>query len=454
MSISSQRRLALHNHLGWMLVFILAVIPVFLGGNRPMAWALAAVLTAATGLFYSLRLLVIDARPRAGPGDIPILTALYWLMAAWMVVQILPLGLTVAFPPEFPEALRPATISLTPSETLFALLRWLTSGLVFFFALVISRHGPRMLTLLKAITFVVALHAGYGLLALVEFGDTLLFVEKWAYRGSATGTFVNRNSFATFLSVGAVTALSLTLRAASEQRVTHYPARLSDFLTVRRGVFLPGAALLLILATLVATSSRMGFFAGLCGLAVVLGLHAFRQRSAPRVQLGLGLAVVAVVVMAGLYGGQLFDRLGTTEASAGIRLALYRQVWDMVTMRPLTGYGGGSFALAFPLFHAAPVSFDLVWDKAHSTYLGLWADYGLIFGSIPLLIFIGVTWRIVATIRRSGPADPMMVAALGALATVAIHSLVDFSMEIQGVTLLVVALLGSATARTLAGKVP
>ena len=39
----------------------------------------------------------------------------------------------------------------------------------------------------------------YALISL-QSGDTILGLPKWAYLGSATGTFVNRNSFATWAS--------------------------------------------------------------------------------------------------------------------------------------------------------------------------------------------------------------------------------------------------------------
>lgn len=105
----------------------------------------------------------------------------------------------------------------------------------------------------------------------------------------------------------------------------------------------------------------------------------------------------------------------------------------MIKARYLTGFGGDSFEQAYPLFHQISVDVDVTWEKAHSTYLALWAEYGLFFGSIPLLIFGVLFVRLLLAYLRSANPDPTMLAALGVILVGAIHSLVDFSLEIQAV---------------------
>ena len=93
--------------------------------------------------------------------------------------------------------------------------------------------------------------------------------------------------------------------------------------------------------------------------------------------------------------------------TAAVRGDLYRQVWGMILARPWTGYGGEAFELAYPLFHRPPVDPDLVWDHAHSSYLALWTDYGLIFGSMPLLMLLITFVRLVVSFMRAAEADPL-----------------------------------------------
>jgi O-antigen ligase len=130
-----------------------------------------------------------------------------------------------------------------------------------------------------------------------------------------------------------------------------------------------------------------------------------------------------------------------------VRGALYTQVLEMIAARPWLGYGAGAFEVAYPLFHQLPVSADFVWDKAHSTYLGLWSELGLIAGSIPLIVFAMIAWLALrlSLKRRADWAAPAV--ALGVIVAGGVHSLVDFSLEIEANMFLLLALLAIGIAR-------
>jgi O-antigen ligase len=109
----------------------------------------------------------------------------------------------------------------------------------------------------------------------------------------------------------------------------------------------------------------------------------------------------------------------------------------MIAARPLTGFGADSFPLAYEIFHRPPVPADLVWDRAHSTYLTLWAESGLVFGSLPPLagaLALALLWP-----RRQAP---LAAAAIAALCLSGLHSLVDFSLEIPANLYLLLAVTG------------
>ena len=161
----------------------------------------------------------------------------------------------------------------------------------------------------------------------------------------------------------------------------------------------------------------------------------------------LSLFGLAVALGLLVYGQGLLERLGSVENAADIRMELYGQVIQMIASRPYLGYGGGAFELAYPLFHTPPVSPDLVWDRAHNTYLTLWAELGLIAGSIPILLLLLAGWRIAIGLRQVRSDWTAKVAALGVLTAGALHSLVDFSLEIEAVTFAFVAIVATAWAR-------
>lgn len=115
----------------------------------------------------------------------------------------------------------------------------------------------------------------------------------------------------------------------------------------------------------------------------------------------------------------------------------------MITMRPVHLL----LLSMIPLFHQWPVSPDMVWDKAHSTYLALWAELGVVAGSLPLLLVAIFTLQALRlyTTRSADWAAPAI--AVSVVAVAAIHSLVDFSLEIEANAFLFLAILALAIAR-------
>jgi O-antigen ligase len=376
-------------------------------------------------------------------------------VALYLIVQALPLGQFGIGGTTLSDLLAVTTaagttfaaqaISLAPSSTWLMLMRWATYGVLFLLVVQVATRAHRRDMMLNVIVAIVAGYAIFGLASLLQFGDTLLSMPKWAYEGSATGTFVNRNSFATFLSFGAVVAVAMLAgtfvrqddgEPGDDRRLRTDPIVLVYLL-----------ALAAIIAALLATESRMGAFAGVVGCLSVVLLA--QRRLHWRRGWYLLFVPAALVIIGGavyLYGQGLVERLGSQASAADVRLDLYVQVTEMIRARPLLGYGGGAFEQAFQLFHRPPVSPDLVWDRAHDTYLALWAELGLIAGSIPILLVGAGAIRLAWNSSRAGSDWTGRVAAVGAVVVAATHSLADFSLEIQANTILFVILLGIGTA--------
>jgi O-antigen ligase len=426
--------------LAGLLVTIVAVAPIPLGSNRPFVWAFWAAALGLAGFCYLALLLL-----RGGPLRVPLgrmwLAALPFLgLLGFLVVQafpILPGGASVTTAAG--DLVTSATLSLAPGSTLLMLLQVASYGLFFFLMMQVAANRRRARVIGMALFAVVVAHALYGLVALVLLDDALLFFSKWAYAGFATGSFVNRNSFATFLAFGLVLGVLLSLREI----------KAGTGLRGKAPIYLAGTAL--VLAVLVATGSRMGLLAGLSGAGLAALMAAGKGGAggprSGRLVLAL-LPIAAAVVVVALYGAGTFDRLGSLENDANVRGDLYAQVIGMIAARPWLGYGGGAFEVAYPLFHQLPVSPDLVWDKAHSTYLSLWAELGVIAGSIPLLLiggFATVALKLYLS-RRGDWTAP--AAAVAVTLVAALHSVVDFSLEIEANALLFLAILAIAVART------
>ncbi|RYE49777.1 MAG: O-antigen ligase domain-containing protein [Hyphomicrobiales bacterium] len=431
------------------LLVLVALAPIPLGSNRPFFWATNAFIVGLVGLIYIAALRRAHEPLRVGFGRLWPSVVLYGVVAVYLVIQALPLApfsgaaaaTLLAVPTASGGTLAGQAISLAPTSTWLMLMRWVTYGVLFVLVVQVATRAHRRDLMLNVIIAIVAAYAIFGLASLLQLGDTLLSMPKWAYEGSATATFVNRNSFATFLSFGAV--VTVTMLAGTFVRQDDVDGRRP---AVDPIVLIYLLALATIFAALFATQSRMGVLSGVVGCVVVAILAQRRLRwRRGWLLLFLPVALVAAGAITYLYGQGLVERLGSQESTADVRLDLYAQVIEMIRARPLLGYGGGAFEQAFQLFHRPPVSPDLVWDRAHNTYLALWSELGVVAGSIPILLVGVAAVRLAWNSSRAGSDWAGRVAAVGVVVVAAVHSLADFSLEIQANTILFVLLLGLGT---------
>ncbi|WP_085047423.1 O-antigen ligase family protein, partial [Brevirhabdus pacifica] len=370
--------------------------PLVMGSDRPLAWlSWAGVL----GLALSLR--ALDRRAVRGSAT-PALTALLPVAAAWVWAVWLAL-----------EG------SADPGASLAGLLRWLSYGALFVLGLELglaasSEDGAGRRRLASCILLAGAAQ-GVLALGLLLGGDLSPWGTKAHYPDAATGSFMNPNALAAQLGMAGICGLAL-MRGSM---------RTNGWLLL---------ALMLMAAALLATGSRMGVLAALAGGATVCVARDTGRRSGRFPFWSLGLTGAAALVM--------MPRLADLPADLAIRAELYRQVIEMIALRPWTGYGLDAFATAFPPLRTAGLPPELVWLNPHSTYLSLWVELGLIAGSLPLLALGLIAMRLIGP--RAGasvPADPLRLAALGVLVQAGLHASVDFSFEIAANAYLLVLIL-------------
>lgn len=406
------------------LVLLLVIAPLPLASARAVFWGMNAVYVGGLAIIYLLWLSLAGKPMRRYPRA-------FWVAG----IAFSSFCLYLAF-----QVLTHSTIA--PDMTFLMLLRQITYGLFFLLMLQALTREDRRQRLMTVLLLVIAAYAAYGLISL-RTGDTILGMAKWTYPGMATGTFTNRNAFATFLAMGAAIGAA-QLGSLLAARWTGALTRLTA-----HSVLLPTLCTAAIVLTLLATQSRMGIFVGFVGIA--LGLLLTIGRVLRPLHLGLG-AVLVVLLLAGpflvYFGDTLIDRMRTLEGAFSGRGSLYLQVMHLIGLHPLTGFGGGSFELAFPQVQAAPLDPAVTWDRAHNMYLALWSETGLIAGSIPILLValfaLGVALRFSKASRRSDIVS--QAAALAVVAIVAVHSLVDFGLEIQGNAFVFLAILANGLA--------
>lgn len=428
----------------------LSALPV--ASNRPTWWLLWSALLAGIAIYQLTRKSAIDPhyRPRFLTYRLAFLVAL--AVPVWAVVQALPIA---SFLPgaltrlrEGMEGFDPATLSVLPGGGLIGALRFI--GYLVFFALMIEvatrrDRAGRMATII----FVgVVAQALWALVALEMLND-FAFWGKTDYLGSATGTFVNRNSLATFLGMGLVLGLGLVAHKADHPRGrVSRPVPWFERLGMD-GVLL-GVGLLIIFLALYATNSRMGVIASLAGAIVTFVLlrsasGAHRTRVAAE-SAALVLAAVVLLVMTS-QGEALLDRLLYVQRDGVNRLAIYAQTLELIRLRPLTGFGFDAFAPAFEAVRAPPLLGNVYYDLAHNSFLGLWAENGLIVGSLPPLLLALAGWNLWSARRGAEGYGGLAAAGLGVLVLGAVHSVFDFSLEIPANIYLMLAIIAIGMGR-------
>jgi O-antigen ligase len=349
------------------------------------------------------------------------------------------------------------SVSVARNQPWFELGRPLVCMLAIACGFLVGADRGRARQLLKVIAWSGAAYAIYAILAHLFDPTHILWREKQAYQAYATGTFINRNTAAAYFgSCAVVWSLLLWERVRMEMprgplQWRAMPARLLSRMPTRIVVAL--AMLFLCLAAMFMTGSRGGVVLSL--LALIVAFTAFFRRDLPgRAGLvtalaGGGAAALIVLQLMGAGINARFDIQGVGDEG---RLETYKATLRMIGDHPWFGTGQGTFAYAFPAYRSPNVSMWGVWDIAHNSLLEIAADMG-----IPIAVLVVVAWIVVfavlirgALIRRRDLVVPIAALAVAVLAV--LHSLIDFTLQIPGYSIVAMALIGTGLAQSLAAS--
>lgn len=289
-----------------------------------------------------------------------------------------------------------------------------------------------------------ACYAVFGITSLALFPEHLLWRPKVAYVGNVTGTFVNRNTAATYFGVAAVCSMLLAVETGFLKSTRSRYLRLKPS---RRFLVQSGACFLCLLALLL-TGSRAGTFFSCLGLAAAAALwfrNVGRRPALGPIPLLLGVLLAAALVIVALPAvtSRLF-REGLERYDDNPYAIILRGIRS----DPWFGIGLGRFGDAFPILRDDSISVAGIWDRAHSTPLELAFE-----GGIPLLLVTGAFyglcgWTLSDAVRRRR-AGLFAIAGLCCGLIGLLHSSVDFSLQIPGFSVSYAALLGCCIGRTL-----
>lgn len=449
---------------------LVLLAPLFRGGNRYVPLMLLEALAAAVLLGLAWRALsggrAAGSGSASAPGSTPgsgsgawrgwsrwalwaLLGAPLWV-ALWQLLP-LPAGLWNGLPGRADFSALPGAApaagwraaSLTPEATWAALLAGLP--IVACLALALTASARQLGALCRLWVAAAVLQALWGLLQLGPFPGLYAGLVS----PELVGSFASKNTYSNFLVMAIpLVVWELSGRGRAEAEDWSPPGR-------GQGRWLWGVTLFLLLATLLAATSRTGIATGLLvamlAVALLPARGARRWAGLPWAFWGMALMIALALAAGGLAWLDRFeaDRLLADEA---IRALTREGTWQgALAFWPL-GSGLGSYATVFPRFQAPELGAYLI-DLAHSDYLQLLMELGAL---APLLgaALLALLLRRAGQLRRAGrhgqrggerqgqAADSLALAAgLGALAF-ALHAWVDYPMRIPANAIFAAFLIG------------
>lgn len=440
-----------HDRLALILAVLVPLTSLPLASYRSSWWLLWTMIFAFLAMYHVWRTGQLERshRPRFLRFRTAFLLAL--VLPVWALVQTVPLGPLQPWLPSGLLGMRAGLddlvgtrISVQADVAMSGVLRFIGYILLMALVLEVATRGKRVLRLATLVFVGVVLQAVWAVVALKLLNDFSFLGPKDAYEGFATGTFINRNSLATFLGFGVILGIGILIERADQSRLrSSRKQNALDKLGFVGGFILLG--IFVLLAALVATQSRLGLASTVVAMIATVLLARRRAGVATR---RLAMEMLVLLAIGGLWaavlagGDGVMTRFLFASTQGQVRLTLYQQTLGMIELRPFTGFGMDSFGFAFEAFRAPPLLGIGAFDLAHNSYLMLWAEFGLVVGSIPpLLLTVAavVLWRQMLSPQGfSG----LALAGLGVLVLGAVHSLGDFSLEIPANVYLFLTIIG------------
>ncbi|MBZ5608258.1 MAG: O-antigen ligase family protein [Acidobacteriia bacterium] len=411
-----------------LLAILIAFAEYSQAGVLQLNWNICLVSLGMLSAVYWLRVPDAELAPPLDPW-------LGWtalLLPLYVAIQLVPLPVPVlgVLSPARAELLdklahvaSPASfapLSIAPATTSVYLLRIAAYTLVFLLVRELAWHARKRNSMAAVIPLIgiAAIEAALGLAQSVN-GEE-----------SAHGTYGNKNHFAGLLEMVLPLAVVFGLALVIGRRSRSSP---STSRALSGGAVLALAAI--IVGGLVASISKMGYVAGISGLAVMGALALWTSLQGWRRWLAAAALVVLFVFgLVFLPSDELmraFSALASDEWATGEgRFPIFLNALGLIRSYWLVGCGLGNFQTGFLKFQTAIIDRDFTF--AHNDYLQLASEIGLVGFVIVMTLMLGVFWKAFAAATRDQDrlARLLGLGCAGALAAIAVHSLVDFNTYI------------------------
>ena len=293
-------------------------------------------------------------------------------------------------------------------------------------------------TVLKFYRFLVLVGVLEALLGLVQYflypGWIFDFQNPY-YRSS--GTLINRNHFAGLIEMLIPVALAFAYIATE---------RFGDFARAYMSVF---AASFMGLGILFAIS-RMGIMSAMMAI-LFLGFIVRIRHSRKKLPTGLGLGVIGLILAGALWIGidsvalRYSELTGDEALLREGRIVVFADTIRMIQANPL-GIGIGRYRDVFRQYQTYKP--QLLFDHAHNDYLETIAEWGLPIAIAFWVSLFSLLYRSVRAFLKVPSVEQRgtLLACIGAILSILVHSLTDFNLQIPSNAMLFFTFVGIASA--------
>ena len=435
------------------LALIICLLPLPLGGARPLAWDVMGLAVA----FLLLGALSLSFAAFGGlRRDLSVPLLLFGAVVGFAWLQSSDLAPSAWHDPlwrKAGEALGREVaghVAADPQLAAAHLFRLLAYGGVFLLAAILARNPRRAKKLIALVAVTGTAYALYGLIVYWSGNNRLLWFAKWAYGGDLTSSFVNRNSFSTYLGLAIMAALAYLGSGLAE--LDFYGDRrdkariVIEYLGTRWWLL---ASLCLLVIALLLTHSRGGFLSCIAGaLAMLLAMaRAPSLKRLGKAGLVVILPMLALLLAAMVSSGRAtFERLLLSGQESAERRAVDRLLLQAIGDHPLVGTGLGSFFSVFARYRGPDIA--SYYDLAHNDYLQNMLELGLpaAGGLLLCLLWLAALCLRGIRVRRKDAVLPCL--GLSVTILVGLHAASDFSLQIPAVTVTYLVLLAAAVAQS------
>jgi len=443
----------------WGLLLIIAGSTLAFGAVRPPAYS-----TVEAALFL-LSAVVLIKQTSEGKINLPVpLWVLPFL--GLVLIQIIPLpGKIVSWlsPNRLffdvqaglaPAAAHWATLSIYPHDTLFGIVKLLAYLAAFILAAYAFEPREGKSVLAPGLIVLGTLEAGYGIVQYLTGYQKIFGMTKQFYTEEATGTYINHNHFAGLLEL-VIPFAAMMVFYNLQSRPGHGGGEKWGGRPGRTGldprIFFYAFIVILLLVGVVFSRSRMGIFSVLTSLMLMglLGLLGEGRRA----WMVITLLVIACSMTYAVWIGldpivKRFESI-TPSGSPWSRTSIWKQASGILKDYPAVGTGLGTFPVAFRRYQTSLLELQV--DHAHNDYLEVATDTG-IAGAV--LLFVPILWLLVKMILAyAGARNPyrrsVLLACIGSIAALLIHSAMDFNLQIPANALLFAVVLGIGSKATI-----